>query len=924
MIYFNMTILKFFLRNDFTELIAPVNNNLYNPIFDIFLLSVLLIFISCFLLWRSFSYLNLANNKLQQAEEVRRCGQEGLRKMVKTAPIGIAFTSCTGKVFEANDTLLEMLGWTEEEMPSSSLNWREISPEEYAEIDSQAIQQLQQTGSAGPIQKELIRKDGSRFPILVSTSRLESEQDEYIAFIVDLTKVKKIEAALAFSERRFRLLAEAIPHLVWTIKANGKPVFSNHRWQEYIGITLDEAIRQNWESLVSPDDLEKCRNRWLEAQQTGSTYEIEFQLRCAADGLYRWNLTRAIPVKNELGEIVEWFGTNTDIHDLKQTQIHQQFLSQLEHRVRQMSDPEEMVWEITSSLGKYLNVNYCSLNEINWSSNEVIVPSCWTDPFNLSMVGTYHLSDFLIPESQEATARGEVTIINDVTTDPRTSPHASNFVPLQIKSLVTIPCIYENVWVAALVITSRSPRIWREDEIMLLQETVTHIWYLIERKRAEVKLAAQEKRYRYIFDAVGVSIWEEDFSSVKVAIDKLKAKGVQDFRQYFAEHPEFVNWAMGAVKLLDINEATLKICKSQNKQQVLTSLHQIIPEESPSVFVDELLTIAAEETFFSSEAIVQNLQGEKIHILFTIQFPPPTESYECVLVTWVDISDRKQLEESLKQQTEDLTHANRLKDEFIAVLSHELRTPLNPILGWTKMLQKGNFDSAKITQGLETIERNVKLQISLIEDLLDVSRILRGQLRLEILHVDLTFIIEAAINTVHLAAQAKSIDIQFIDSSTPIAIMGDKNRLQQIFWNLLSNAIKFTPNGGRVEIFLEAINNCAQITITDTGIGIPSDFLPYIFEYFRQADGSKTRKFGGLGLGLAIVKHFIEIHGGTIQVNSLGEGQGTTFVVIFPLIPALSTETQVKEATDILPTLAKPIDPSELIEVIAQLKSSGF
>ncbi len=167
MMYFNITSFKFFLRIDFTELISPVNNNLYNPIFALLLLAILLIFISFFLLWRSVSYLNLAEIKLQKAGEVGRYGQERFQKMIKTAPIGIAFTSSTGEVFEANDTFLEMLGWTEEEMFSNGLNWRAISPKQYAEIDSQAMQQLQQTGSASPTEKELVRKDGSRFPILL-------------------------------------------------------------------------------------------------------------------------------------------------------------------------------------------------------------------------------------------------------------------------------------------------------------------------------------------------------------------------------------------------------------------------------------------------------------------------------------------------------------------------------------------------------------------------------------------------------------------------------------------------------------------------------------------------------------------------------------------------------------------------------------
>jgi len=227
--------------------------------------------------------------------------------------------------------------------------------------------------------------------------------------------------------------------------------------------------------------------------------------------------------------------------------------------------------------------------------------------------------------------------------------------------------------------------------------------------------------------------------------------------------------------------------------------------------------------------------------------------------------------------------ANRIKDEFLAVLSHELRSPLNPILGWTKLLRTGRLDGTKTQQALETIERNAKLQAQLIEDLLDVSRILQGKMTLNVAPVNLAAMIEAALETVRLAAEAKHIQIQ--TSFNPIlgTVSGDTNRLQQVVWNLLSNAVKFTPTGGRVEVQLEQVGMYAQIQVKDTGKGIRRDFLPYVFDYFRQEDGTTTRQFGGLGLGLAIVRHFTELHGGTVQADSLGQNLGATFTIRLPL-----------------------------------------
>ncbi|MEP6516866.1 PAS domain S-box protein [Microcoleus vaginatus] len=227
--------------------------------------------------------------------------------------------------------------------------------------------------------------------------------------------------------------------------------------------------------------------------------------------------------------------------------------------------------------------------------------------------------------------------------------------------------------------------------------------------------------------------------------------------------------------------------------------------------------------------------------------------------------------------------ANRIKDEFLAVLSHELRSPLNPILGWTKLLRTGRLDTTKTQQALETIERNAKLQAQLIEDLLDVSRILQGKMTLNVAPVNLAAMIEAALETVRLAAEAKHIQIQTTFNPISGTVSGDTNRLQQVVWNLLSNAVKFTPTGGRIDVQLEQVGMYAQIQVKDTGKGIKREFLPHVFDYFRQEDGTITRQFGGLGLGLAIVRHFTELHGGTVQADSLGQNLGATFTIRLPL-----------------------------------------
>jgi PAS domain S-box-containing protein len=227
----------------------------------------------------------------------------------------------------------------------------------------------------------------------------------------------------------------------------------------------------------------------------------------------------------------------------------------------------------------------------------------------------------------------------------------------------------------------------------------------------------------------------------------------------------------------------------------------------------------------------------------------------------------------------------RVKDEFLATLSHELRTPLNAILGWAQLLRvKQTPEAAEVQRGMEVIERNARAQVRLIDDLLDLSRIMSGRFRLDVQQVSLLEIVKGALDSIEPAAQNKGVRLENILDPKSVIVSGDPGRLQQIFWNLLSNAVKFTPKGGKVQVLLQRVNSHIEFSVADTGIGIPASFLPHVFERFSQKDSSTQREFGGLGLGLAISKQLVDLHGGSIQAKSLGEGHGATFVVSLPLV----------------------------------------
>ena len=298
-----------------------------------------------------------------------------------------------------------------------------------------------------------------------------------------------------------------------------------------------------------------------------------------------------------------------------------------------------------------------------------------------------------------------------------------------------------------------------------------------------------------------------------------------------------------------------------------------------------------------------------------------------------DISLRKKNEDTLRQQAEALLTLNetaqtaraeaeqaaaqnerlykqaeessRLKEEFLATISHELRTPLSAILGWARMLRTGQLSAENATKALDTIERNARAQAQLVDDLLDVSRIITGKLRMDVRPADPNSFIDAAVEAVKPAAEAKGVRLQKVVDTGAVSIPGDPVRLQQVIWNLLSNAIKFTPRGGRVQIYSQRVNSHLEIVVSDSGQGIPPDFLPHVFDRFRQADQKTSRQHGGMGLGLAIVRHLVEMHGGSVRASSEGEGKGATFTVMLPIAPVYQVDSSGSRvhpaARDLLP-----------------------
>jgi PAS domain S-box-containing protein len=400
-----------------------------------------------------------------------------------------------------------------------------------------------------------------------------------------------------------------------------------------------------------------------------------------------------------------------------------------------------------------------------------------------------------------------------------------------------------------------------------------------EQRRAEEAIAEQREWFETTLESIGDAV---------IATD---VRGRVVFMNPVAEN--LTGWRTDSARDRPCTEV-FKIVDETTRQPVENPVTRVLQDGVIVGLANHTILIAAdgsERPIDDSGAPIRNRDGRVVGVVLVFR----------------DVGERRRLEaerEAAAREHERLLvaertaraeaeRANRLKDDFVAMVSHELRTPLNAILGWTDMMLRKQNDQATVARGLDIVARNTRLQTQLISDLLDISRIVSGKLRLDLQSVDLASVIDAAVETVQHAADQKGvvIDRQLDTSIGPMT--GDPARLQQIVWNLLSNALKFTPKGGRVRIVLRRTGSQAEIIVEDDGAGIRPDFLPYVFDRFQTADASRTRRFGGLGLGLSIVRSLVEFHGGTVKAASAGEGNGATFTTVLPMAapPERRTET---------------------------------
>jgi PAS domain S-box-containing protein len=544
----------------------------------------------------------------------------------------------------------------------------------------------------------------------------------------------RLHAATTAAEEKYRALVESSPQLVWTTTADGAVEYCSPKFLDFVGLSLEHMRRAPvWDEIVHPDDGARAAAAWMQAVASGAAYEVEYRLKRAVDGSYRWFLARGVPVRHGDDRIVRWVGFCTDIDDRKRTEETQRFLAEAGALLAASLDYRTTLPTLARLAVPHM-ADWCRIDLLSDGGGLERAAVAHVDPHRLELM---HEIERQYPgEESDAVKRiarsGASELVREVT-----------------------------------------------DEMIVASAHGPHHLDLIRE--------------------IGLRSW----MAVPIAVHR-RTLGVIAFAS----------------------------------------------AESGRLFEPRDLAVAEE-------------LGRRVGVTI----------------------DNAKLFEMTQRERLRAEEASRAKDELLSITSHELRTPLNAILGWSRMLRSGSLDDAKQARALETIERNARIQVQLVEDLLDFSRVVTGRLRLALAPLEPAQVVEAAIDVVRPAADAKNVRLQVLLDPDAGMLNGDASRLQQVVWNLLSNAVKFTPKGGRVYVRMQREDSAVEIVVSDTGIGIESSFLPHVFQPFRQQDATITRTHGGLGLGLAIVKHLVELHGGTIEARSDGPGQGATFVVRLPVAP---------------------------------------
>ncbi len=831
-----------------------------------------------------------------------------LDALLEAAPIAVCFFDRELRYIRINQVFADINGLAIEE--HLGRKFREVLPAMAAELEPQ-LQHVLDTGEPllnMEISGETREQPGRYGYWLGNYYPVDNAMGETVGIgiiLAEVTAAKQTEVALRESEERFRAMFNQAAVGISLVALDGRFLQINPALCEITGYSHEELIQMNFQEITHPDDLEvdfENARRVLAKEISGYSLEKRYIRK---DGSIVWvNLTSSA-VWDANGQPMYALGIIEDISHRKRIEATQNFLVEASTLLAASLD-YEITLENVANLAVPTLADLCIVDvfQEDWSSKQIAIAIADSTKLNiLDEIRRRYQPQTRAKQLIRQLRLGISAFYPELSDShllqmSEDNEHQQLLQSLGIRSLMVIPVRSRGQLFGAIsFFTAESGRYYQQLDLALAEDIARRAATAIDNARLYQETQRSVNRtvlLQKITAAFSEALTPQQVADVVVnqGIAALKATG-------------------GSVVLLTEGNTTLKVVQAIGYPQTLINTSTSFPITAPNqiaetvrtgqpIFLENLaamiarypdladvVTVIANNAWASIPLVVEGKVIGALGLSFTTGQIFNEEDRGFMLTLGQQCAQaiaRAQLYEAEKIARAEAETANRIKDEFLAVLSHELRTPLNPILGWAKLLRTRKFDETTKIRALETIERNAKLQTQLIGDLLDVSRILQGKVRLNLHAVDLKIAIASALETVRLAAEAKSIQIQTVLSNDIGKVLGDGDRLQQVMWNLLSNAVKFTPTDGLVEVRLEQVGLDAQIQVIDTGKGINPEFLPYVFDYFRQADAKTTRVFGGLGLGLAIVRHLVELHGGTVQAESLGEGQGATFTVKLPLL----------------------------------------
>ncbi|MGB7922881.1 MAG: ATP-binding protein [Pyrinomonadaceae bacterium] len=715
----------------------------------------------------------------------------------------------------------------------------------------------------------------------------------------------------------YRLLVKEVKdYAIFMTDTEGRIASWNEGAQRVFGYREEEIIGQHASVLFTPEDVERGVPEFemKKAEATGRAEDERWHMR--RDGTRFWASGVSTALRGEGGTLLGYAKIARDMTeaklfeaDLREQTETVETVNRIGRMLSAELDLQKLVQAVTDAATELCGAHFGSFfyNVLDDRGASYML-------YTLSGVPRAAFAHFPMPRATDLfgpTFRGEGTIrIEDVKRDARYGNNSPYYgMPeghLPVTSYLAVPVISRTGEVlGGLFFGHPEAGIFTEREARIVEGLAAQTAVAMDNARlfetahsARAQAEGAQRRSAFLAEASAVLASSLDYEPTLASVASLVVPHIADWcvidmiegdgkvRRVAAAHVDPAKMALTR----ELQERYPPLPgHPRGVMQVLRSGEPELYAELP----DELLTASTHDAEHASmlrelglkSVIVVPLtaRGKMIGAI-TLVYGESGRTYDADDLSLAqDLARRAALAVDNARLYLESEIINRAKDEFLATLSHELRTPLTAVLGWAHLLRSGRIDKENSTQALETIERNARAQAQLIDDLLDVSRIITGKLRLEVREVEIPPVIEAAIEAVRPATEAKGIRLMTMLDLSAGPISGDPDRLQQIVWNLLSNAIKFTPRGGRVEVRLERVDSHVEVAVHDTGAGIKPEFLPHVFDRFRQADSTTTRTHGGLGLGLAIVRHLVELHGGTVHADSRGEGEGATFTIELPL-----------------------------------------